>query len=233
MNHLERVWLVTLIASWSLLAGHAAVAAGRWQERDFPPPNAGHLVFIIMSDGNPACATYDGSNCLWGVAMGSIDFSKVKPLVCGAAHRRLYGVTGFEDPNHWCNLALKSGSASPTRPDQPAPAAPPPASSYRVTDWSSWGRDKGIEYRYRIGWNPASGGPGQTINVDYEVRNPGRQRWVGSVRSADCASGSLWGSTDVTLDPGQTKGTRVNAPNCGTAANPSVKPAIGGAPKTY
>ena len=233
MKYVERVWRVASIACWSLLAAHAALAAGGWQERDFPPPNAGHLVFIIMSDGNPACATYDGSNCLWGVAMGSIDFSKVKPLVCGAQHRRLYGVTGFEDPNHWCNLALKGSAASPARPAQPAPAAPPPASGYRVTDWSPWARDKGIEYRYRIRWDPASGGPGRTVEAEYEVRNPGRQRWVGSVRSVDCARGTLSDSTDVTLAPGQTLGARVRGPNCRTAANPDIRPAIGGPPNTY
>jgi hypothetical protein len=227
-----RSWLMTLIALWSLLAGHAAVAAGRWQEADFPPPNAGHLVYTIASDGNPACATYDGSNCLWGLAMGSIDFSKVKPLACGAEHRRLYGVTGFENPNHWCNLALKVSSAKPAVPAQPAPA-PVPAVGSRVTDWSPWARDKGIQYRYRIRWDSATGGTGRTVNAEYEVRNPGRQSWVGSVRSADCARGTLWGSTDVTLAPGQTKNVRVNGPNCGTASNPDIRPAIGGAPKTY
>jgi hypothetical protein len=36
----------------------------------------------------------------------TIDFTKVRPLVCGPVHRKLYGVTGYEDPNHWCNLAL-------------------------------------------------------------------------------------------------------------------------------
>jgi hypothetical protein len=44
---------------------------------------------------------------LWGQSIGNIDFTRVRPLICGARHRELYGVTGFEDPNHWCNLALK------------------------------------------------------------------------------------------------------------------------------
>ena len=61
----------------------------------------------------------DGRNCLWGQSMSSIDFSPVRPLVCGAGHRELYGVTGFEDPKHWCNLALRG------RPAQTAPSDAP------------------------------------------------------------------------------------------------------------
>src|SRR4051812_17482319 len=83
-----------------------AIAAEHWQEGWFPAPNGGTLVFAIMSGGNLGCASYDAANCLWGKSIGEIDFTRVKPLVCRAAHRRLYGVTGFEDPSHWCNLAL-------------------------------------------------------------------------------------------------------------------------------
>ena len=36
-----------------------------------------------------------------------IDFTRVKPLVCGEPHRRLYGETGYENAGHWCNLALR------------------------------------------------------------------------------------------------------------------------------
>jgi len=103
-----KVMIITSIFTTSFFCvGNPAFAAERWQERTFPPPNGGLLVFAIMQDGNPACASYDGKNCLWGKSIGEIDFTRVRPLVCGAAHRTLYGVTGFEDPKHWCNLALK------------------------------------------------------------------------------------------------------------------------------
>jgi hypothetical protein len=91
------------------------VSAEGWREDTFPPPNAGLLAFTITSEGDPACASYDGTNCLWGQPIRDIDFSRVRPLVCGAGHRDLYGTTGFEDPNHWCNLALR---AAQTRPVQ-------------------------------------------------------------------------------------------------------------------
>lgn len=79
----------------------------RWMVYDFPAPNGGLLVYRIMTDGNPACASYDGSNCLWGVSYNQIDFSRVRPLVCGSDHRAKWDVTGYEDPKHWCGLARR------------------------------------------------------------------------------------------------------------------------------
>lgn len=198
-----------------------AVAAERWQEDIFPPPNGGRLVFTIMGDGNPACASYDGKSCLWGQGMASIDFGRVKPLVCGANHRNLYGVTGFEDPKHWCNLALRERSA------HTSPVTPPPSpSGYRLTGWSGWGRGAGVEYRYRVGWDPAVSGPGKTVDVVYEVRNSSAKLWSGSARSLNCNQNTLWGDTPVTIAPGQTKEVRVRGPNCGNAANPDIRPNI-------
>jgi hypothetical protein len=83
----------------------AAEHRARWPYYDFPEPNGGVLVFSILPDGNAACASYDGENCLWGVRYDDIDFRKVKPMVCGEGHRARYGVTGYEDPRHWCSLA--------------------------------------------------------------------------------------------------------------------------------
>jgi hypothetical protein len=86
-------------------AAAAAEHRARWPYYDFPAPNGGLLVFTIMPDGNPACASYDASGCLWGQKYDDIDFSKLKPLVCGPAHKALWGATGYEDPMHWCSLA--------------------------------------------------------------------------------------------------------------------------------
>ena len=230
--------LIAVLMTFSSSISTTVLAAERWQEATFPPPNGGRLVFAITADGNPGCASYDGTNCLWGKTMGDIDFAKVKPLVCGAQHRRLYGVTGFEDPKHWCNLALgdrttqKPPATSPppaqsAPPAQPAqPAQPAPTGGYRLTEWSSWGRAAGVDYRYRVRWDPATGGPGKTVEAVYGVRNRGSQRWSGAARSLDCAQGTLWGSTDVALGAGQTREVRVRAPNCGSASNPDIRPNV-------
>ena len=83
----------------------AAAQRARWPSYNFPPPNGGLLVYTIMSDGNPACASYDGGGCLWGQTYDRIDFTRVRPLVCGQEHRAKWGVTGYEDAKHWCSLA--------------------------------------------------------------------------------------------------------------------------------
>jgi hypothetical protein len=220
MNRFALMCRLGLAASFSSIATLAS-AAEQWREAYFPPPNGGKLVFTLGAGNNPACASYDARNCLWGQSIGEIDFSKVKPLVCGAAHRTLYGVTGFEDPKHWCNLAQRQAST------QPAPATPKhPAGGHRMSDWSGWGRAAGIEYRYRVAWDTATSAPGKSVDAIYQLRNAGSQRWTGAARSLDCAQGTLWGSTDVSLAPGQTREVRVRAPNCGTAQNPQVRPNV-------
>lgn len=85
----------------------AALQRARWPSYNFPPPNGGLLVYTIMPDGNPACASYDGGACLWGVSYDQIDFKRMKPLACGPEHRSRWGTTGYEDPRHWCSLARR------------------------------------------------------------------------------------------------------------------------------
>lgn len=82
-----------------------AASRPRWTTRNFPPPNGGVVSYTIMPGGNPACASYDGSNCLWGVRSEQVDLARLKPLVCGEAHRARWGTTGYDDPKHWCSLA--------------------------------------------------------------------------------------------------------------------------------
>ena len=85
----------------------AAAQRARWPSYNFPPPNGGLLVYTILPDGNPACASYDGGGCLWGVSHEQIDFRRLKPLVCGEQHRARFGVTGYENLRHWCSLARR------------------------------------------------------------------------------------------------------------------------------
>lgn len=212
---------ILLITFSCYYISNIALTAERWQESTFPPPGgAGRLAFAIMDNGNPGCASYDGRNCLWGLSMREIDFSRVKPLICGAQHRNVHGVTGFEDPKHWCNIALRGHQA------QTAPATgAPPAGGNRMTDWSGWARAEGVEYRYRVRWDPSKSG--QMVDVIYEIRNSGSRRWYGSARSLDCARDRDASATGpLTVDPGQTKRVRLEALNCGTATNPIIHPKL-------
>ncbi len=94
-------------AGWRQDRSRPIAHRARWPSYNFPPPNGGSMVFTIMPDGNPACASYNGASCLWGLSYEQIDFARLKPLVCGEALRARWGVTGYEDPKHWCSLARR------------------------------------------------------------------------------------------------------------------------------
>ena len=79
--------------------------ATSWRQANFAAPNGGVVVYKIMPSGDPACASYDGRNCLWGEGLNHVRLNDVHPLICGANHRAQWGVTGYENPRHWCNLA--------------------------------------------------------------------------------------------------------------------------------
>jgi hypothetical protein len=98
-----------LIFALAVLIGAnvSAVAQQGWQSRYFPAPGGGLLVFTIIG-GNPACASYNGRDCLWGLNNNQIDFNRVHPLICGAGHRAVYGITGYEDSRHWCSVTSRS-----------------------------------------------------------------------------------------------------------------------------
>jgi hypothetical protein len=90
------------------LAGQIIAEQGPWKLADFPPPNGGKAWFRVTSSGDPACVSYDGRACLWGMAFNDIDQTRVKELVCGEAHKKIWGATGYEDPKHWCSIVRNS-----------------------------------------------------------------------------------------------------------------------------
>jgi hypothetical protein len=57
---------------------------------NFPAPNGGLLVFTYIG-GNPACTSYNGRDCMWGLNKNQIDLNRVQPLNCGADHRGKWG----------------------------------------------------------------------------------------------------------------------------------------------
>lgn len=82
----------------------------------------------IMPDGNIACMSTNGKDCLWSTdtkgCYGSIDSYRedstkyVNPLVCGAAHKEKYGNTGYDyldadgkAGSHWCQKGSVSNTA--------------------------------------------------------------------------------------------------------------------------
>ncbi len=105
------VKISTVAGAVVLALGLTSPVTGRaetgWRAVNFPPPNGGVVVYRITASGDPACASYNGRSCLWGMSARQIQFNRVRPLVCGTNHQAAWGVTGYENPKHWCNLAKR------------------------------------------------------------------------------------------------------------------------------
>jgi hypothetical protein len=60
--------------------------------------------------GDVQCMSLDGTNCLAGTAcattLNTTDPTKIVPITCGEAFRKLWGITGYDTPDHWCAKAL-------------------------------------------------------------------------------------------------------------------------------
>ncbi|KDO19413.1 TKL protein kinase [Saprolegnia parasitica CBS 223.65] len=48
------------------------------------------------------CGSLDGRSCNWVKTSSKCDSSPSDALTCGAMHKTLYGITGYDDPSHWC-----------------------------------------------------------------------------------------------------------------------------------
>jgi len=58
-------------------------------------------------NGDIECMATDGANCLWNAGncagvLAQYATATLEPLTCGANHRALYGIPGYDDSTHWC-----------------------------------------------------------------------------------------------------------------------------------
>jgi hypothetical protein len=51
-------------------------------------------------------------------------------------------------------------------------SAPPPPASYKTSEWSSWARAEGVEYRYRWGINTQDQRKPGNVDAMFQVRSP-------------------------------------------------------------
>jgi hypothetical protein len=65
--------------------------------------------------GDLQCASRDGRNCLWDVCSGEAAKTTLwtgkdalTPLTCGADHKAKHGTTGYDTPQHWCDVGCKN-----------------------------------------------------------------------------------------------------------------------------
>jgi hypothetical protein len=125
------------------------------------------------------------------------------------------------------DTANDNAQAATRRVAAAPPAAPPPASAtYKISEWSSWTRAEGVEYRYRWGINTQDQGKPGNVDAIFQVRNRQNQVWQGSVRSLDCEKNQIFGSKPVTVPPNQTVDVKFATPNCGSKDRPSFRPNV-------
>lgn len=123
--------------------------------------------------------------------------------------------------------APAAGSGPVTSRSLGAAAVTKAADGYKLSEWSSWGRVKGVEYRYRWGLNPQDAKYKDRVDVLFQVKNPGARAWQGSVRLLSCSADVVNLSQPLNLRSQETKDVKFTAaPNCGTGDRPAVKPDI-------
>jgi len=64
----------------------------------------------LTSSGDPACMSLNGRDCLWSDSCQSVlsqysTSTNLQPLVCGAGHLAVHGITGYESSDHWCSIS--------------------------------------------------------------------------------------------------------------------------------
>jgi len=66
-------------------------------------------VAINARTGDVQCMSTNGKDCWWGRCRGRKvpRHGKLRPLVCGAHHKKKWGGTGYNNKHHWCNKVKK------------------------------------------------------------------------------------------------------------------------------
>jgi hypothetical protein len=62
------------------------------------------------TNGDVECMSLNAHDCMWGKTINDCqsfidknkDVAGLKPLTCGAMHKDLYQVTGYDTQGHWC-----------------------------------------------------------------------------------------------------------------------------------
>ena len=61
------------------------------------------VVLSTNARGDVMCKSLDATTCLAPGEHGPLAPKQLKPVVCGKLLERLAGITGYDDPDHWCS----------------------------------------------------------------------------------------------------------------------------------
>ncbi len=103
------------------------------------------ILMAAAPTGDLMCLSTDGKNCRWRA-----DYARksppadidIVPVICGAMHRQLYGVTGYKTKGHWCSLPeivyLSEKIPAPTGFDAHIASYTLPIPPWKVQDQLRW-----------------------------------------------------------------------------------------------
>lgn len=93
-----------------------------------------YWTLVRMRDSfNPEAYSLDGKNAVWAQSKDKLPVPTangqgIVPLVCGSQHKSAWGVTGYDQPGHWCLSAYKlltgTDYKNPTNPNPPVLPVP-------------------------------------------------------------------------------------------------------------
>ena len=85
--------------------------AGNWQCVSRSKINPVYKVIRKNRYGNTECATNIPNTCFYTKSLKTCEQFEPKEggiLTCGKKHKKLFGFTGYDRPQHWCNLKISS-----------------------------------------------------------------------------------------------------------------------------
>jgi hypothetical protein len=101
-----------------------------------------YIVARKNSSGDAEALYNDATNILWyssekdaAQALSNSTLSNMKPLACGETHKSVHGVTGYDDPSHWCTQLRAPLGLPPTAP-VPSTYITPSAPAPSLTNWA-------------------------------------------------------------------------------------------------
>jgi hypothetical protein len=65
----------------------------------------------LNKDGDAECLSLNGRDCMWGddcrLTLDNLP-SDINPLTCGSMSQSIWGVTGYDNADHWCSKTKAS-----------------------------------------------------------------------------------------------------------------------------
>ena len=111
LNYLFHIIILLQLCSFSECKNRLP---GNWQCVSRSKKNPVYKVIRKNRHGNTQCATKIPNTCFYTKSLKKCEQFEPKEdgvLTCGNEHKRRFGFTGYDRPQHWCNLKFNNKGA--------------------------------------------------------------------------------------------------------------------------